>query len=88
LILTAVNPLRHLGLRVVDEGGIVDAVRPGVDPGPLADRTAEQFVDRYAVMTALDVPQSLVDAGQGARQHRSATVEAALGDGLPVLLDP
>jgi hypothetical protein len=49
---------------------------------------AQQLVHRDAVGLARDVPQCLVDAGQGAVAHDAAAVEAALGERLPVLLDP
>ena len=40
-----------------------------------------------AVGLARDVPQGLVDAGDGAGEHRAAAVKAAPGQHLPVVLD-
>jgi hypothetical protein len=44
-------------------------------------------VDGCAPDLAGDVPERLVDAGDGAAQDRSAPIEAALGQDLPVILD-
>ena len=40
-------------------------------------RAAEQLVHRHAHDLAADVPQRLVDAGNGRAQHRAAAIEAA-----------
>jgi len=45
-------------------------------------------VDGSAELLSLDVPQRLVNAGDGAHQHRAAAVEAAAVHRLPVILDP
>ena len=65
----------------------VVAADAAVDPHPLADRTAEQLVHGHAAHLAGNVPERLVDPGDGAREHRAAAVEAALGQHLPVVLD-
>ena len=63
------------------------AADPGVHPDAVAHRAAEQLVHRGAAGLAGDVPQRLVDAGDGAGEDRAAAVEAALGEHLPVVLD-
>jgi len=46
-------------------------------------------VDGSAELLPPDVPQRLVNAGDGAHhQHRAAAVEAAAVHRLPVILDP
>ena len=67
-------------------GGLV-AADPGVDPDPFADGAAQQGVHGGAVGLARDVPQGLVEAGDGAGEDGAAAVEAALGEHLPVVLD-
>src|SRR5665647_2812633 len=63
------------------------AADPSVHPDPVSDRTSEQLMDRDAQRLALDVPQRLVYAGHGAAQDRTAAVETALGEHLPVILN-
>lgn len=63
------------------------AADPGVHPQPVADGAAEELVHGYVVCLAGDVPQGLVDAGDGAGEDGAAAVEAALGEHLPVVLD-
>ena len=54
-----------------DLGGFV-AADPGVHPDPVPDRPAEQGVHRYADGLPGDVPQRLVEAGDGAGEHGPA----------------
>jgi hypothetical protein len=63
------------------------AADPGVNPHPLANRTAKKRVDRLAQGLALDVPQRLVNAGDGAHVHAAAAVKAASIQHSPVILD-
>ena len=71
-------------------GDVVRAVAadPGVDPHPVARRAAEELVDRDAERFPLDVPQRLLDPGEGAGEDRAAAVEAAAIENLEVVLDP
>ena len=66
---------------------LLHLVRPAgmsVDPHALARRPSQQFIDWYAKSFSLDVPESLIDAAQRARQNRAASVEGMSIDGLPV----
>ncbi len=72
--------------RIRDLGGLV-AADPSVDPDPVTHRPTEEGVHRDVQRLAQDVPQGLVQPGDGARQDRSAAIEAALGQHLPVRLD-
>ncbi|MCY1368989.1 hypothetical protein D9M69_560030 [compost metagenome] len=63
------------------------AADPGIGADTLAHRAAEQLMHRHAEVLALDVPEGLVDAGDGAHQHRAATVEAAAVHDVPQVLD-
>ena len=56
-----------------------------VDADPVAGRSAEQLVDRHAERLALDVPQRLVDAAEGAGQNRAAAIERVPVNRLPVV---
>ena len=60
----------------------------GVEPHPVAHPAAEQLVDRDAERLAEDVPQRLLDAGDGAADDDPAAPERVAVDGLPVVLDP
>ena len=73
-------------------GRFADLVRPvAADPGvsadPVADLAAHQLPRRLAERAALQIPQSLVEAGQRAHQHRAAAIEAAAISDLPDILD-
>ena len=72
--------------RVGDAARVV-AADPAVHADAIAHRTAEKLVDRNPERLALEVPQRLVDAGDGTAKHRSTAVEAALGQYLPVVFN-
>ncbi len=74
------------GYLLAELGGFV-AADPGVDPDAVAHGAAQQGVHGGAVGLPCDVPQRLVEAGDGAGEDRAAPVEAALGHDLPVVLD-
>ena len=86
-IFTAVKPQRSPLLGGRGGVGRPVAADPGINPHPLAHRTAKKLVDRLAQGLALDVPQRLVDAGDGAHVHAAAAVEAAPVQHGPVILD-
>lgn len=52
------------------------ATDPVVDPHPIASRPTEQGVDGHAERTRRDLPERLLDARGGTRQHRPTAVEA------------
>jgi hypothetical protein len=54
-----------------------------VQPHAVPARPAEQFVHGYAVPASAQVPQRLVEPGDGAAEHGPAAVEAAAGQLLP-----
>ena len=70
-----------------DIGGPV-AADPAVGLHAVAHAAAEQLVDRYTERLALDVPQCLVDPGDGTHQDRAATIETAPVERLPQIVDP
>ena len=80
-VLNAVKPCALQRLHLVRRAGV------GIDADPVARRAAEQLVDRHAEGLALDVPERLVDAAQGAGQDRAAAVESMAVDRLPVVDD-
>src|SRR5699024_2210207 len=51
-------------------------------------RATEQLVHRRIERLALQVPQGVVDTGDGGAEHRPAAVEAGAGHLLPEVLDP
>jgi hypothetical protein len=59
----------------------------GIYTHPVADRAAQQLVDRHAEVLAGDVPERLVEARERAHQHRAAAEEGRAVDMLPVVLD-
>ena len=63
------------------------AADPGIDADAVAHLAAEQFVHRHAQGFALDVPQRLVDAGQGTHVDAAAPIEAAAVEHRPVVFD-
>ena len=67
-------------------GGAVTA-HPAVDPHFVAAAAAHQLPDRAPEKFALDVPQGLIDAGNGAHQDAAAPVEAAAEQHRPQVLD-
>ena len=73
--------------RVLSQGLFVRAADAAVDLDPLLHGAAQQLVHRHAEHLALDVPQRLIDAGNGAHEHRTAPVERAAVQGLPQMLD-
>ena len=70
-------------------GGIRRAItaNPGVHPDTLAHPTTEQVADRDTQCLALDVPQRLIDTGNGAHQNGAAPVEAATVHHRPEVFD-
>ena len=58
-----------------------------VHPDAVARRAAEQVVDRHAEHLALDVPERHVDAARDRGLDRTAAIEGAAMDGLPVVHD-
>ena len=70
-------------------GGVGGAV--AADPRVHADLvphlTAQQVADRHPQSLALDVPQRLIDAGQGTHVHGAATIEAAAVEHGPDVFD-
>ena len=78
--------LRDLGLDVLRRllrRGAAGAV--GVDPDLIARRSAQELVDRHAVRLACDVPECLLDPGEGAGEDLPASVEGVAVDRLPVV---
>jgi hypothetical protein len=63
------------------------ATDPRVDADLVAHLAAEQVADRHAQMLALDIPQGLVDPGQGAHVHRATAIEAAAVEHSPDVFD-
>src|SRR6185437_9393029 len=61
---------------------------PAIRFQAVAHEPTEQLVHRHAERFALDVPERLVDAGDGAHEHRTAAVERAAIHGLPMIIDP
>jgi hypothetical protein len=82
------EPRLHLRERVLGRLHGIVAADPSVDPHAVAHVPAEQRVHRDAAGLAGDVPQRLVDPRDGAREDRPASVEAALRQRLPQVLDP
>ena len=64
---------------------VVDADM-GVEPDVIARGTAEQPVHRHPPRLAAQVPQRLVQAGDGGVDHRAAPPEAVPVEALPVVL--
>ena len=58
-----------------------------VHPHPVPAGTAQHFVDRHVVILAFDVPQSLLDAGDGTHEHRPSAVIGAAVHQLHQMLD-
>ncbi len=59
----------------------------GVDAHAIARRAAEELVDRHPVVFPGDVPQRVIDPGEGAHEHVAAPEEGRAVDVLPVVLD-
>ena len=75
--LEGVEAVRLQACDAGDDVGRAVAADPAIDLHAVAHQAAEQFVHRHAQGLALDVPQRLVDAGDGAHQDRAAAIEAA-----------
>ena len=71
----------QLDLHRVDAVG---GIRAAVDPHAIARRATHQLVDRHPVGFAGDVPQRLIDAARDGGLDRTAAIERATMDGLPV----
>ena len=67
-------------------GGAV-AAHPAVHPHLIAAAAAHQLPDRHIEVFALDIPQGLIDAGDGAHQDAAAAVEAAAEQHSPQVFD-
>ncbi|MNV12343.1 hypothetical protein D3C71_1029410 [compost metagenome] len=63
------------------------ATDPRIHADLVPHLTTQQIADRNAQRLALDVPQRLVDTGQGAHVDRAATVEAAAIEHGPDVFD-
>src|SRR5690606_9700911 len=72
--------------RAGDALGTVPA-DPSVHTHPFAHRPAEKGVDRHTERSAMNIPQRLIDAGDGAHQDRPPAVEATPVQRLPYILD-
>ena len=83
---SAVSLLIGLAGSGADIRGTV-AADPAVDLESVAAGAAQQFIDRNPERLALDVPESLIDAGDGAHDLRAAAVEAAPVHHLPDVLN-
>ncbi len=59
---------------------------PGVDADAVTHLAAQQPMHRHAQRLALDVPQRLIHAGDGAHHHRAAPVEAGAVHHIPQVL--
>jgi len=59
----------------------------GVGIGGLPAFAAHQLIDRHARLAALDIPERLVDAADGAVQHRPVLPVRAVVAGLPDIFD-
>src|ERR1700734_2416807 len=58
-----------------------------VDTHAIARGAAQQLIDGNSERLALDVPQRLIDAAQGAREDWTAAIEGMTVDGLPMVSD-
>jgi hypothetical protein len=63
------------------------AADPRVDADAIAQLATQQRVHGNAERLALDVPQRLIDPGEGAHVHAAAAVESAAVQHRPVILD-
>ena len=59
----------------------------GIDRRRLAALAAQQLVDRHVGQLALDIPQGLVDAGDGVVEHRAVAPVALHHAHLEQLFD-
>ena len=80
------TPRHRVSRRV---GGIrrTIATNPGIHTDALAHPATEQLADRHAERLALDVPQRLIDAGNGTHEDRPAAIEAAAIHDRPEVFD-
>ena len=67
-------------------GGAV-AAYPAIHPHLIAAAAAHQLPDRHIEVFALDIPQGLIDAGDGAHQDAAAAVEATAEQHSPQVFD-
>ena len=73
-------------------GGFGDIVRsvapnPRIDADRMAHRTTHQLIDGDAIALAFDIPQGLVDAGNGTHCQGAAPIEATAVEHLPDVFD-
>jgi hypothetical protein len=70
-------------LRAVEElGGVRGGVQPRVDADPVAHRSSQQLVDGETGSLPRDVPQRVVDGGDGGESHRSRREAGGLEEEL------
>ena len=74
-------------LGALDDIGRPVAADPAIDLHLVAQRSAQEGMDRLVQNLALDVPQRLVDPGQRAHVNGAAPVEAAAIQHRPMVLD-
>ena len=60
---------------------------PTIDLQLIAARAAKHLIYRYLIILSLDIPQCLVNAGDGAHHDRAAAIEAGAIHGLPQVFD-
>ncbi len=78
---------RDLPCRCLPNLGRTVAADPRVHAHLVAHRAAQQLVHRNPIALALDIPKRHIDTGDGAHQHRTATIKAAAIQHLPDVLD-
>jgi hypothetical protein len=67
-------------------GGAI-ATDPGIDRDAIAHPSAQQLINRHPQLARLDIPQCLIDPGDGRQQDRPAAIEAEPVQCLPRVLD-
>ncbi len=81
------KPLIRAHLGALDIVAVGLAAQPAVHSDAIPCGAAQQLIDRHPQPFSSDVPQRLLDARDGAAQHRTAAVELPPIDRLPVVLD-
>lgn len=83
---------RRKALRHGFFGGFSNILRavptnPRIDADRMPHCATHQLINRHAVALALDIPQCLIDARDGAHRQRAAAVESAAVEHLPDVFD-